>query len=394
MTSCTWSFESVLDPVSLGTFRDEYWDRKLLRISRRDRSFYDGLISLDELEQCLGQKGFFARNHLTTPLQGRGAPEPPPASRGETYERLLSGHSLRFRHMEDFLQPASAIMQLANDMTATLQHPIESLSCYIARENALGLGPHHDETDIFTLQISGSKRWRFFHRARSTEAATYADGSLGEPTADFTLEAGDLLYIPRGLVHDVVAMEGAFSITVVFDSFKWTSVLELLSDRLEESSLIDAIPAGVLLSKDHRSALAAEMATRLNTIRLAVDNISMDDLLDTLAERQVARMWRPASHHFRDLLQLGEITLQTRVERDKSLPYHFSVRACRVRLMLPGGELLQASDRVEPAFKKILAASGGFRVLDIDDSLGSDAKIALAAKLIGCGLLKPCMGET
>lgn len=63
------------------------------------------------------------------------------------------------------------------------------------------------------LQVEGSKRWRL-HAARAelaiaglergkgrSPAATVTGKELGKPLMDVTLRQGDLLYVPRGMIH-------------------------------------------------------------------------------------------------------------------------------------------------------------------------------------------------
>jgi hypothetical protein len=56
---------------------------------------------------------------------------------------------------------------------------------------------------------AGAKRWRLYNRpdcARApgaTKTTEFTAAQLGEPTAELTLRPGDVLYLPRGVVHQV-----------------------------------------------------------------------------------------------------------------------------------------------------------------------------------------------
>lgn len=73
-----------------------------------------------------------------------------------------------------------------------------------------GVGPHVDSYDVFLLQLAGRRRWRV---GRTTNPAWRPDVPLRiltqfEPEHEWTLDAGDMLYLPPNWAHDGVA-EGA-----------------------------------------------------------------------------------------------------------------------------------------------------------------------------------------
>ena len=61
------------------------------------------------------------------------------------------------------------------------------------------------------LQLEGSKAWRLYERPDKCRAPAadrtteFARSELGEPLETLTLHAGDLLYLPRGVVHQASA---------------------------------------------------------------------------------------------------------------------------------------------------------------------------------------------
>ena len=162
------TFARLLAPSTVETFCDEYWAARPMHVVRGISDFYDDLISLAELERLFAIDGFFARHLATTPERGMGAPDPPPSSVSEVYERLAGGASLRLRKLETVLDSGRPIIVLLRDIARILGHPCESLSCYVAPAGARGLGPHHDETEILRCRsrvqnagsfISVSARW-------------------------------------------------------------------------------------------------------------------------------------------------------------------------------------------------------------------------------------------
>jgi 50S ribosomal protein L16 3-hydroxylase len=73
-----------------------------------------------------------------------------------------------------------------------------------------GVGPHIDSYDVFLIQVQGRRRWKV---GRVKDAACVEGAPLKllrhfEPTQDWLVEPGDLLYLPPGWGHDGVAEGG------------------------------------------------------------------------------------------------------------------------------------------------------------------------------------------
>jgi ribosomal protein L16 Arg81 hydroxylase len=385
-----WLFAAVLDPLSAAQFGSEYWARRPLRILRSAPTFYEDLFSLAHLERYLSQDELFTRHAVATPSNEPGLPDPPPGSVSEVYERLLQGNSLRMRRMECFLDPSSPLRSLLRDMELSLQHPLDSLSCYVSPPDGKGLGPHHDESEIFTLQISGTKRWRIFHRVASDQPGIYNAKELADPVQDFVLNPGDLLYLPSGYVHDVIPTgTPSFSLTIVFSPFRWRAVLDLLLTKLVSSSaFVEPIPAGVLFARTRADSLEEELRVRLDLIRNAISDLSVDSLIEELASKQVQHMTMPPDQQIGNLFCLETIALETWLEKRPGIAVHLSRSEGKVRLILPGGYTVEANERAEPAFRDILASDHPFQVSAMHNSLSDAAKLVLARKLVGCGLLR------
>ncbi len=94
-----------------------------------------------------------------------------------------------------------------------------------------GVGPHTDSYDVFLLQGSGRRLWRV-GRVRNPELLKDAPLRIlkhFEPEAEYTMEAGDLLYLPPGWAHDGVAIDTCTTYSI---GFRAPGRGELLSEFL------------------------------------------------------------------------------------------------------------------------------------------------------------------
>jgi hypothetical protein len=386
-----WSFASLLDPIAPHDFCLEYWGKRPLHLAFGRKEYFNNLISLAELEQYFSADEFFTRQSVMIPIRSEELDNAPPYCLSALYENFACHRPLKLRRLETLLHPASPILVLLRDMEIALRHPKNSLSCYVAPPNAPGLGPHHDETEIFTLQISGAKRWRFFHKVVAGAPGIHEPGDLGAPDAEFVLEAGDFLYIPGGQVHEVTTLDDtpSFSLTIVFAPFRWSALLDLLAARLRAlDAFVAPIPAGSCLDDNAESGLRQDFEARTALIRETLAGLTEADLVDRLALQHIKQMTLPPGSHLPSVFAINEIGLETIVEKIPGVVCRLVRDTDRISLVLPGGYALQAAIGAEPALRALLKTEGSFRVSNIDDSLSASAKRAFAQRLVGCGFLK------
>jgi len=105
-----------------------------------------------------------------------------------------------------------------------------------------GVGPHRDAYDVFLLQVEGRRRWRV---GPPTKTAFQAGQPLKllaafEPTEDWLLEPGDMLYLPPLWGHDGVA-EGGDCMTCSI-GFRTPRPSEMARDVLQR--MVDLLETG------------------------------------------------------------------------------------------------------------------------------------------------------
>ena len=383
-----WTFRQLLGPISVDTFLTDYWGKNPF-VVRGDSTLYDSLITLDQVEALLGIPHVLEDRMVSLRSKGDQLSSTPD-SVGHIYRRLGECASLQFRKMERFLPPAAPLAKLYRDMQLSIQHPGVSISCFLTPSNAELLGAHHDETDIFTLQISGRKRWRFHDRILS-EGRGHYDGPLDRPVADIVLGPGDLLYHPRGQVHEVTCEdELSFSIPIVFGSFTWSELLHQLIDRLaDRPEFLEALPAGVLLSDDAGAILTEGIAARAALIVAETAQLDPDDLASTGARRLLEGLGAERGSHISDMLALAAIDPSTLLLPRYGRAYKVSVHGDRAMLVLGGGDALKVPANVAPALRAIMKRRSPAAASALHDSLSASSSLILARNLLALGALSP-----
>ncbi|WP_327710101.1 cupin domain-containing protein [Streptomyces sp. NBC_00464] len=176
---------------------------------------------------------------------------------GEKVRRLLdSGATVVLANAEHWVPEATELgSRLSEDVGCEVQAHIFRTGAHHS-----GLVPHIDGEDNFLLQLAGSKTWSLWAR-KSTEASQVDPGSLGRPTAEITLEPGDVLYIPLGWIHAATA--GGVGSTHVTYQVVPVGLVDALLDQvgdLLEGLLGDQLAAG---PAPLSPGVAADLAERI-----------------------------------------------------------------------------------------------------------------------------------
>jgi 50S ribosomal protein L16 3-hydroxylase len=106
-----------------------------------------------------------------------------------------------------------------------------------------GVGPHLDSYDVFLLQVSGRRRWRVgpVKDDRLVDGMPVKLLANFEPTEEWVLEPGDMLYVPPLWGHDGIAVGGdCMTCSIGFRTPTPTElareVLQRMTDALEPPS--------------------------------------------------------------------------------------------------------------------------------------------------------------
>lgn len=149
-----------------------------------------------------------------------------------------SGYTIQFFQPQRF----SKFLQTVNAGFEFVFGNLAGSSSYLTPPSVQGLAPHYDDIEAFIIQTEGSKLWRLWKNPSlpDTPSNDIPRESLSNDFVEVILNAGDVLYMPRGTIHEAVALN-AFSthITVsLYQQFHMkmycdTLFLKLLEDKFD-----------------------------------------------------------------------------------------------------------------------------------------------------------------
>jgi len=138
---------------------------------------------------------------------------------------------------------------------------------YLTPPGAQGFRTHFDTHDVFVLQVEGRKRWRVWDGEplpRPTRRTPWPGNMLpqGEPH-EIMMSPGDVLYIPRGVMHDAATLPGERSLHVTLGLLEasWAQAIRSLADELEISDpmMRESVPTWRIGEAELFDGLAARL---------------------------------------------------------------------------------------------------------------------------------------
>jgi lysine-specific demethylase/histidyl-hydroxylase NO66 len=391
LTPTTWTPPRALtrcvEPFGAAEFLEDYWERRPLAVERDEPGRYDDLLSEAEVEQLVCSGGLrypgFRLVKAGEQLRARDYTEdvpwrPAPFSGTAVVERVLAewerGATIVLQGLH-LTKPE--IAAFCRSLEETLGHPAQANAYYTPR-SAQGLPVHHDTHDVFVLQVSGRKRWLVYEPALElplkNQRYSQELGEPGEPVDDRVLNPGDMLYLPRGWLHEA-----------------------LTSDT---DSLHLTVGVNVVTRLDAVRAALEDCGDDVEFRRSWQSGDGSDDLLETLRERlrpeaverrarqRLVQRRRPIRDGQLDQLRALEgLGPETELERRPTVLADLVEQDDSVSLVFEGRELtFPAHARDEVA--AIAEAESPFFMSDLPGSLDDAGRLVLARRLVREGFLR------
>lgn len=206
-------FQSLIHPMVQEEFFSGFWEKKPLHLQRSDpatASYYQSLFQLSDMKALCAQGLEYARDlNVCRYVDGK---KKVLNKVGRVNYNILNKDFHQKKATIQFHQP-----QRFKDELWRVQEKLECFfgtlvgsNVYITPQESQGLPPHYDDVEVFILQLEGEKRWRLYAPTvpLAREYSLVPEHRIGSPTHDIILKAGDLLYFPRGTIHQAETPTG------------------------------------------------------------------------------------------------------------------------------------------------------------------------------------------
>ena len=386
--------ERLLAPHSIEGFIAGAWERDHLHVTRDANpdlgAWFEELMSLDDVDRLVTTTYGAGPRRWDSLRMGKDAELVPPdqfltrvdGSLAQVdVDRVLALHragaSIILNGVDPLLEPVAELCAAIRSVLGVKAHA----NAYVTPREAQGFPLHLDTHDVFLLQVAGEKDWRLHDSPYPLATPAFKgeehSGPLG-PATDIRLRAGELLYMPRGLLHEgVTSSDMSVHLTIGMHPYTWA---ELFRDRVAELEREDvgfrrAVPAGAGFD-----ATLEELTAQLGEpVRASV-----------LAERKLDEL-RGGEHvprrgKFHQIHAADSVSLDTPVRlRERVRPQirrddaeHVVVRFDGTALRLPDFTVAHLEE---------LCAGEPVRGTDLPSTLDDAGKLVLVRRLVREGLL-------
>jgi ribosomal protein L16 Arg81 hydroxylase len=333
----------LIAPVTPEAFLGRYYEREALVNIRGEPERYADLLTLEILDHFINSADLREGMIDLTSQKKR-------MSRDDYVEE--GGRVSRIAIAEEYLDGATIILPQLHDSIFKLGEFCRALeelfSChmqtniYLTPSGNQGFPIHYDNHDVFVMQVSGAKAWRLYgvpvetpFRGERFELGQHEPGPVSQ---QFTLNPGDCVYVPRGMMHDAenVGEEPSLHITVGLITKTWADLmLESISElALTSPDMRRSLPAGFAGRDFDREAARAQFDRLRGEI---ADKASMDSAFDLLADNFV-RGRRPNVAGVISAAVSGP-QQGDRFRRRRFVPWNVADDEGKLVLIGPGGDL-------------------------------------------------------
>ena len=237
--------------TELNSIKDSYKDKSFLYLPAKDKKKFDHLMPWKEINriirQCrlsyprlrLHKEGQLVAEDLYTEII--------PQRRGNTYtkiiatklyEQLQNGATLIIDAIDELHEDLDFFV---SDIERTFKNKVQVNAYMSWGDNIKGFTTHWDDHDVLIFQIYGKKHWFVFDETRKYPLYKDLHEQHSPPTKhswEKIIQAGDVLFIPRGQWHHAVAInEPSLHLTVGFECRTGINYIQWLQEKLYQYEL-------------------------------------------------------------------------------------------------------------------------------------------------------------
>jgi ribosomal protein L16 Arg81 hydroxylase len=398
MDSTSHNLGSLLHPWSIDEFFADSWERKPLFIQRRDRDYYRDLLTDRDLEDIISNSDL---RYPAIQLAKNGTFYPAAAYTSDVRvgQLVLKGVpnvgtiSAEYGRGSTIVLPAllrtwEPLRMLAWRLETELDFSIHA-NAYITPGQAAGFPAHYDTHDVFVLQIAGQKRWRVTappirlpHKSQTFKPEGFTPGPL---IAEYELEAGDLLYLPRGYVHATTTSDShSAHVTMGVNIFTWADLVgELVPSSALNEQFRQSLPPGFASRAELRPSITRQLSKLLDSVGVH-PAFDADRYFEQLRRDAMAASWARNPVRFRaDAIALS---WDSRLHAPSEERYTLARNGEEVTLVFEGRQYLFAA-RFWPALS-MMCSRPAFSLKEFNGGLDGQTLLGFAGFLQSVGFLR------
>lgn len=209
------TLKDLIAPITEKEFLDHYFERKFLLNKGKNLKNFSNLLTLDDIETLVSstlesssQWIRLVKDKVEQPLSNYSL-----CDKRTSVNRILSAYGNGTTLVLNALQKRwPPIDKLGTSLKSAIPAAFGANMYLTPAANSQGFGAHFDDHCVFILQLHGSKHWNIYHQYMNVPTSNEKKGKLDEkelkkPKHSFVMEPGDVMYIPRGLIHEALTTD-------------------------------------------------------------------------------------------------------------------------------------------------------------------------------------------
>lgn len=285
---------TLLGEIGTERFLQEYWQQKPLLI-RQALANYQCPVSPEELAGLALEDDVVSRLIRETGKQPGWQVRHGPIDEQTFLQLPEQRWTLLVQEVDRHVDEIAALLQHFDFLP---RWRIDDIMISYAADQG-SVGPHVDQYDVFLLQGMGQRRWQLDQQTTSRDHIEGLELAILEQftvTDDWTLDPGDMLYLPAGIPHHGVAQGPCMTVSI---GCRAPDQRELLEGVLEQALLDSDYPRQRYRDDaSHFSDQPGELnqAMRQSLRQLLLEPLQDDKQLDQLIARYLTQASRVQMH--------------------------------------------------------------------------------------------------
>ena len=397
MSRAAFDLARLLSPIEPSRFFADYWEQQPLVIARSQPDYYADLFSMRDVDYIISSTDLrhpairLVKNGSDVPLQHYTTNVPwsndvftGVADVDKVLGAYRNGATIILQALHRGWRP---LAHFCRELEKVLSFPLQT-NVYLTPPSSQGFAPHYDTHDVLVLQIAGSKHWRIYGSPIPLPDRSIPSGSIrtqiGEPLHELDVQPGDLIYMPRGYIHEGLTSEcESLHITVGIPTLTWFDVFsEALSMCRQDVRFRKALPVGFTEQDPANPLLQAQFESLFQVFS---DTVRLEDVINRIAERFITSRTPLLDDQLLELTELDRVNPRTMVRHRPGLVYRLTSNDHSVHLLFPGKNI-SFPKYGEPLLRFIVEARE-FNAESLPGEIDMAEKLGLVKRLIREGFL-------
>jgi hypothetical protein len=376
--------EQLLHPMTTQQFFGEYWEQRPLLL-RGERGRFSSIFSSKDLGRLLHYlrpmppddmklvKGI--QHYSLNWINPDGSPR-----LDAVRNAWREGYTIVINALEKRWEPVALLTSALHEQ---LHHPVDT-NLYYSPPQTNTSAPHFDVMDVFILQVEGSKVWDVHEPVIQLPMPGEKTGVLPDGVPPLVLSEelreGDVLYLPRGYVHNPrTTTSASLHLTVGVNVVTWINLFSAaVSAAGSDIRFRGALPASFL---DGSGSMREKFRGLLDALPGSLD---MDGALNRLAEKLLVETPPPPGDEYP--AAESELNAGTVLARRGGVICRALEGTGYAAIQYSGGKIV-GPEKIGAALSYI-AQNHTFSIRDLPDDLNEQEKLVLVRRLIRGGLLE------